>query len=166
MTDEAFERVIGVNVTGVWRVEKAMFPLLRRGGGGRTVLISSEVAMARATTAFSSVRSGLRPARPCSEVYTGVLVYVEAKFLPDNPTQMRLSRSPACATVLLLLARVGVPVLLYGPACPLPVPPRAIARSPHAHSLTQSARSPWKGSRSRSGKSSGFLGRTALIQSS
>ena len=37
MTDEAFERVIGVNVTGVWRVEKAMFPLLRRGGGVKVV---------------------------------------------------------------------------------------------------------------------------------
>lgn len=54
MTEADFERVIGVNVTGVWRVEKALFPLLRR-GGGRTVIISSEVAMARATTAFSAV---------------------------------------------------------------------------------------------------------------
>ena len=46
------ERVFAVNTVGIFRVQRAFFPLLRR-GAGVTVLLSSEVALAGAATAFT-----------------------------------------------------------------------------------------------------------------
>lgn len=53
MEESAFATLINVNVTGVWRVQKHFFPLLRV-RSGRTVLVSSEVGWARCYTAFSA----------------------------------------------------------------------------------------------------------------
>ncbi|KAG8464352.1 hypothetical protein KFE25_003415 [Diacronema lutheri] len=52
LVEGEFARVLDVNVSGVWRVQRAFFSLLqlRR---GRTLLISSEVARARFCHAFS-----------------------------------------------------------------------------------------------------------------
>lgn len=47
LSEETMRRVLDVNVLGTWRVNRAVFPLLRA-GGGRVVNISSETGWQRA----------------------------------------------------------------------------------------------------------------------
>lgn len=54
--EDSFARAIDVNVTGVWRAQRAFFPALKK-RRGLTVLISSEVAFARLAHAFAGAYS-------------------------------------------------------------------------------------------------------------
>lgn len=56
LSEAEFAGVLDVNVSGVWRVQRAFFRLLRL-RRGRTLLISSEVARARFCHAFSGAYS-------------------------------------------------------------------------------------------------------------
>mmetsp|Transcript_25814 Transcript_25814/g.69751 ORF Transcript_25814/g.69751 Transcript_25814/m.69751 type:complete len:333 (+) Transcript_25814:67-1065(+) len=56
LAEHEFAAVVDVNLTGVWRTQKTFFPLLKA-RRGRTIIVSSEVAHARFSHAFSGAYS-------------------------------------------------------------------------------------------------------------
>eukprot|EP00746_Dinoflagellata_sp_MGD_P024925 gnl/MRDRNA2_/MRDRNA2_158571_c0_seq1.p1 gnl/MRDRNA2_/MRDRNA2_158571_c0~~gnl/MRDRNA2_/MRDRNA2_158571_c0_seq1.p1 ORF type:complete len:255 (+),score=46.29 gnl/MRDRNA2_/MRDRNA2_158571_c0_seq1:143-907(+) len=100
MQEAQFSLVFKVNVLGVWRMQKYLFRMLRNSrryaGAGRTVIVSSEVGLYGASTAFSA------PYASSKMALEGIAIGLRQEFSLLDPAMPVIVLNPgAHATPLL-----------------------------------------------------------------
>jgi NAD(P)-dependent dehydrogenase (short-subunit alcohol dehydrogenase family) len=111
--EETFARVIEVNLVGVWRCLRAEIPVMRRGGGGAIVNMSSAAGLVGAggLSAYAAAKHGvvgLTRSAAIEYAKAGIRVNAVCPGLIDTPMVDRLSvEVPTLRDALLAMKPMG-----------------------------------------------------------
>lgn len=105
ISDERLQRILDVNVLGMHRVNRAMFPLVRA-GGGRIVNISSEIGRFRAGLTSGPYAMSKQAVEAYSDALRQELMFVGIPVIVIEPGSFR---TPMSQAVIDLLKKSVVP---------------------------------------------------------